>query len=128
MGTRPNVIPHDDIAWIAGGASQIGTDRPEIKVDGEGPVRKLRLKPYGIAKRVTTNREFARFVAETGYVTEAERIGWSFVFRGLQDLEEGSPSGELPWWNAVNGAAWKTPTGPGSDWQAYAGTPVSTGA
>ena len=27
-----------------------------------------------------TNRQFAAFVKATGYVTEAERFGWSFVF------------------------------------------------
>jgi formylglycine-generating enzyme required for sulfatase activity len=30
-----------------------------------------------------SNTEFAEFVAATGYVTEAERFGWSFVFGGL---------------------------------------------
>tara|TARA_R110000796_G_scaffold67892_7_gene155811 strand:- start:4520 stop:5389 length:870 start_codon:yes stop_codon:yes gene_type:complete len=123
MGTSA-IIPSEGIAWIAGGATHIGTDRPLIKADGEGPVRKLRIKPYGIAKWATTNGAFADFAADTGYVTDAERLGWSFMFRGLQDVDEGSPSRDLPWWNAVNGASWKAPTGPGSDWQGLASHPV----
>ena len=27
-----------------------------------------------------SNAEFAAFVSKTGYVTEAEKFGWSFVF------------------------------------------------
>lgn len=30
-----------------------------------------------------TNREFADFVKSTGYITEAERFTWSFVFEKL---------------------------------------------
>lgn len=108
-------IEEQNIAWIKGGVSHIGTDRPEIKGDGESPARKVRLKPYGIAKCATTNAEFAAFVDDTGYVTDAERLGWSFVFRGLLDQDAGPQPPDLPWWNAVNGASWRTPTGPVSD-------------
>jgi formylglycine-generating enzyme len=31
---------------------------------------------------VVTSAQFARFVTETAYVTEAEKFGWSFVFEG----------------------------------------------
>ena len=38
--------------------------------------------PFHIDEEVVTNAQFARFVIETEYVTEAEKFGWSFVFQG----------------------------------------------
>ena len=105
----------DKVAWIDGGVSHVGTDRPEIKTDGESPARKTRLKHFGMSKCATTNRDFARFVDETGYVTDAERLGWSYVFRGLLGNANTLQHRDLPWWAAVDDASWKTPFGPGID-------------
>jgi formylglycine-generating enzyme required for sulfatase activity len=59
----------------------MGTDDGQgFPRDGEGPVRKITLDPYLISPYATTNAEFSTFVGETGYETEAERFGWSFVF------------------------------------------------
>ncbi|MGD0365780.1 MAG: SUMF1/EgtB/PvdO family nonheme iron enzyme [Bryobacteraceae bacterium] len=49
--------------------------------DGEGPVRQVTLSTYYISKTAVTNDEFAEFVHATSYRTQAERFGWSFVFR-----------------------------------------------
>ena len=68
---------------FAGGPSHVGTRRPAIPQDGEGIVRKVRLKPFAVDAAPVTNARFAAFVAATGYVTEAERFGWGLVFRGL---------------------------------------------
>ena len=113
-----------DIAWFEGGRSHVGTSRPEIKSDGESPARKVTLKPFGIARCTTTFAEFAGFVEETGYVSDAEKFGWSFVFRGLLDREVGPRPPDLPWWNAMQGATWRAPLGPGSDWRDTADYPV----
>ena len=51
--------------------------------DGEGPVREVELSPFAIEAHAVTNRRFAEFVDATGYMTDAERYGWSFVFAGL---------------------------------------------
>lgn len=51
-----------------------------VSDDGEGPVRSVRLSPYLIDATAVTNRQFAAFVRDTGYVTDAERFGWPFVF------------------------------------------------
>lgn len=59
-----------------------------------------------------TNADFARFVAATGHVTQAERAGASAVFvatSGPVDLNDPSV-----WWHAVAGASWRAPEGPGS--------------
>ena len=42
----------------------------------------LHCRPFLIDEDVVTNAQFARFVAESEYVTEAEKFGWSFVFQG----------------------------------------------
>ena len=78
--------------------------------DGEGPVRKVELEAFYIDESSVTNAEFFRFVHTTGYKTEAEIYGWSFVFHSLipdhlidQPLQ--SPVG-TPWWKKVDGAYW----------------------
>lgn len=113
-------------ASFAGGRSHVGTDRPEIPQDGEGPVRPVRLKPFEIEVETVTNARFAAFVAETGYVTEAEWIGWSPVFRPLlADPESVAPSdGATPWWGSGEGACWYEPEGPGSSVAERADHPV----
>jgi formylglycine-generating enzyme required for sulfatase activity len=85
--------------------------------DGDGPVREVALQPFRIDPAVVTNADFAAFVKRTRHVTEAERIGWSFVFCQFLDPEfalraERVP--EAPWWVAVPGATWRSPEGPGS--------------
>ncbi|HVD34848.1 MAG TPA: SUMF1/EgtB/PvdO family nonheme iron enzyme, partial [Rubrobacter sp.] len=65
---------------LPGGTFLMGTDDGQgFREDGEGPVRKITLDPYLISPYATTNAEFSAFVEETGYATEAERFGWSFV-------------------------------------------------
>lgn len=101
---------------IPGGKAFIGTDRPELPVDGEAPLRTDRLQPFRMDAAAVTNDRFRAFVADTGYVTEAERLGDSFVFVKLLP-EDAGPSravAEAPWWRIVEGACWHAPLGPGS--------------
>ncbi|MFV0244693.1 MAG: formylglycine-generating enzyme family protein [Qingshengfaniella sp.] len=102
---------------FAGGPSHTGTHRPAIPADGEGLVRQLMLRPFAIEAETVTNARFAAFVAETGYVTDAERIGWSPVFRLLLPNPDAVPPSQsaVPWWVRVDGAVWFAPEGPGSD-------------
>lgn len=105
---------------IPGGKTFVGTKDPYFLVDEEGPPRPKTLKPFRMMETAVTNAQFAAFVEETGYKTEAERYGWSFVFfhhvadavpatRGVESLE---------WWRRVDGADWLRINGPGSeaDW------------
>ncbi|MEO0694342.1 MAG: SUMF1/EgtB/PvdO family nonheme iron enzyme, partial [Pseudomonadota bacterium] len=69
----------ENAVHIPGGQAIIGTNTPRIPNDGESPMRKTRLDGFLIGATTVTNAEFAAFVADTGYVTEAERFGWSFV-------------------------------------------------
>ena len=107
------------MAVLPGGEFLMGTeDAAGFPADGEGPVRRVRLKPFAIDRTAVTNARFAAFVQATGYRSEAERIGWSFVFHHfLTARARGKVMGsvaETPWWLAVKGAYWAKPEGPDS--------------
>ncbi|SFO90309.1 formylglycine-generating enzyme family protein [Salibacterium halotolerans] len=108
----------DKLQYIPGGEFLMGTDDEEgFKADGEGPVRKVTVSPYYIDAYTVTNREFSRFVEETGYRTESEEFGWSFVFYSFLPDNPGVKTQQLPaipWWYAVGEAYWYQPEGPGS--------------
>jgi formylglycine-generating enzyme required for sulfatase activity len=115
------VAPQPRDGWIelAGGTFRMGSEAAYAwPADGEGPVREVTLSPFGIAPAVVSNAEFAAFVDATGYVTEAERFGWSFVFAGLlsrrtaQRATQGAAA--APWWRVVERASWRHPEGPDS--------------
>lgn len=84
--------------------------------DGEGPVREITLTAFWIDSCAVSNAAFGRFVDGTGYRTQAERFGWSFVFGGLLPDEFPPTRGvaEAPWWRQVYGADWRHPEGPQS--------------
>lgn len=107
-----------DMVDLDGGRFLMGSDGGEARPDdGEGPVREVMLRPFRIDPTAVTNAQFASFVKRTGYVTEAERIGWSFVFWQFLDTEVRLACdrvSEAPWWVAVPGATWRSPEGPGS--------------
>jgi formylglycine-generating enzyme len=110
-----NTIPSRAVR-LPGGKSIVGTENPLIPVDGEGPRRTARLSPLAVDPFAVTNGWFAEFIAATNYVTEAERLGWSFVFHSFVRHDVG-PVRQLPaapWWCAVDGASWRAPEGPGS--------------
>ena len=102
---------------IPGGIGFLGTNSPIIPIDGESPLRKTNIKPFEIDTYAVTNGLFAKFINETGYVTDAERHGNSFVFVKL--LPNNSPPSQAvsaaPWWRVIEGAKWNEPLGPGSD-------------
>ena len=101
---------------IPGGRALVGTNHPIFPGDGEGPLRERTVAAFRMTPTAITNRQFTAFVDETGYRTEAERHGWSFVFSGAlvhSEQVEGRVA-ELPWWCAVQGADWHHPKGRGS--------------
>jgi formylglycine-generating enzyme required for sulfatase activity len=101
---------------IPGGSFDMGGDRTGM-LDGELPVHTVRLRPFAIDGYATSNREFSQFVEATSYRTDAERAGWSFVFRLLLPENFRPTRGVLraPWWRVVEGASWCRPEGPDSD-------------
>ena len=102
---------------IPGGAFWIGSeDAFAYAEDGEGPLREVEVSGLWMDRCAVTGPQFAAFVAESGYVTEAERFGWSFVFGGLLPDEFPPTQGvaQAPWWRKVEGADWRHPEGPHS--------------
>lgn len=101
-------------------------DRLAYPDDGEGPVRHVRLSSFRLDAFAVTNAEFDRFIDDSGYITEAERLGWSLVFAGLvpDSLASERGAGRAPWWRQVEGADWRHPEGPGSSIEARADHPV----
>ena len=102
---------------LDGGTFTMGTDDdvgfPE---DGEGPAREVTVDPFYVDKFAVTNAQFLAFVRETGYTTDSERFGWSFVFEDfVPDADADRCQRNVPgasWWAAVEGANWLHPEGP----------------
>jgi formylglycine-generating enzyme len=113
-----------DVVFIPGGSFRMGSDAhyPE-----EAPAHLVTVGDFWIDRTPVTNRQFRKFVNETGYVTVAEitpnaddypgalphmlKAG-SLVFTPPQasvDLRDWSQ-----WWNFKFGANWRRPYGPGS--------------
>ncbi len=99
----------------------VGTATPHIAVDGEGPLRSKTLAPFRIGTTAVTNQMFAEFIEDTGFVTEAERFGWSFVFWSdvPASIRETLAVHGVEWWRRVDGANWRDVCGPGTREQAW---------
>lgn len=79
-----------------------GTYRVGVLGHFRNPRRTIHLAGYDIADAETTNEEFARFVKATGYVTDAEKMGYGLVAR----------EGMIDWaWTETKGASWRAPFG-----------------
>src|SRR5262249_35710287 len=125
---RPGLI------WIAGGTFKMGSDRhyPE-----EAPAHSVTVEGFWIERHPVTNKQFSRFVHETGYVTLAERIPKAEDYPGATSdrLFAGSVVFQKPksrvdlgncynWWNYVKGANWRHPAGPRSTLKGKANHPA----
>lgn len=100
----------------------MGTDRPMIWADGEGPSRRVAItRAFLMDRYECAVADFEAFVDATGYVTESESFGWSFVFHlELDDaarrsvVRSGDTVKGVEWWLKVPGATWRAPVGPAS--------------
>jgi len=96
----------------------MGTDdKVGYATDFEGPVKKKTVKPFYIDDTAVTNEEFKAFIDATGYITDAEKFGWSFVLYQFLTEKQRNNAQQLknpPWWFAVKKAVWYQPEGPGS--------------
>lgn len=113
---QAGAAPRPATARIPGGQALIGTAKAQIADDGESPQRKQRIAPFRMGLTTITNAEFAAFIDDTGFVTEAERFGWSFVFWTEVPDSVGDTQAVLgaEWWRRVEGANWRDINGPGT--------------
>jgi formylglycine-generating enzyme required for sulfatase activity len=120
---RPTRTPFAPVG-LNGGKFRMGSDRhyPE-----EGPTHAVEIGPFTIDPHPTTNIDFTRFVAATGYRTVAERpldpaafpgvpadqlVPGSLVFRRTQGPVD--PRDFRQWSAWTDGASWQHPEGPHS--------------
>ena len=134
--TRISTGSTDGMVLVDAGTHFIGAEHDDgIAADGEGPVREVGLDTYWIDQAAVTNAQFAAFVEATGYATEAERLGWSFVFQGhlapkfLDRVRKGqvagaAPAPAAPWWIALPGVSWRKPHGEKSSIKSIMDHPV----
>jgi formylglycine-generating enzyme required for sulfatase activity len=122
------------MVWVPGGEFMMGCEDPRGRPHGgldpmadARPIHRVRVDGFWMDRVEVTNRQFARFVAATGYVTVAERTPTAAQFPDApaENLVAGStvftpppPSVQLythyQWWDYVKGANWRHPQGPGS--------------
>ncbi|XP_014214519.1 sulfatase-modifying factor 1-like [Copidosoma floridanum] len=96
----------------------IGSNNPSYVSNGEGPRRLVGLDRFYIDEYAVSNADFKKFVNTTGYVTEAEKKGYSIVHD-----EYLVPSAKKKiiqskvitlGYLTVRNATWRTPLGIGS--------------
>jgi len=107
----------EGMVLLDGGPFLMGSEDADcVTADGEGPIRQVRVDPFYMDRSSVTNESFAEFVKASGYVTEAERFGWSFVFQGhLKERPDATiHPPKLRWWCKIDGADWRHPEGPDS--------------
>ena len=81
--------------------------------DDEKPVHTVSLDAFWIDQTEVTNAMFQEFVQATGYQSEAEKRGSSWLF----DPKDNN-------WKDTNGADWQHPQGPDSNLSGLSGHPV----
>jgi formylglycine-generating enzyme required for sulfatase activity len=92
-----------NMVCLEGGSFFMGCESPLANPgDGEGPVRKVTLGRFAISRFAVTNEQFAEFAKKTRYLTSAEQLGWSFVFRSrAKESDRGAAPLGTPWWACV---------------------------
>lgn len=96
----------EDLVWVEGGETVIGN---EVQEDAQ-PLFHIEVAGFWIQKYEVTNARFLEFVKLTGYLTLAERNGFSYVFNPQVDTDSINLE-EAPWWHLEEGANWKHPEG-----------------
>jgi len=108
----PTGPPPPGMALVRGGTYTVGSNSGE---DDERPARRVTLDPFYVDVKETTNAEFARFVAATGY--EAEGAWRTYA----SDSRANHPVIAVTWNDAAAYATWagkRLPTE--AEWEAAA--------
>ena len=130
----PDSLKERALVWIEGGRFRMGSD---IHYPEERPARTVEVDGFWIESRPVTNRAFARFVAETGWVTSAEIAPKAEDYPGaLPEMLRPASLVFTPttgpvdlrhvqaWWRYMPGADWRRPLGPGSTIEGLEDHPV----
>jgi formylglycine-generating enzyme required for sulfatase activity len=126
----------EGMVWIPGGefsmgaADPMGDDHNDVGMDATDdsrPIHRTYVDGFWMDRTEVTNRQFAKFVKATGYVSVAEHTPRAKDFPGArpEKLVPGSvlfvpPHHAVPlddhlqWWTYMKGASWRHPLGPDS--------------
>ncbi len=125
----------EQMVWLAGGEFVMGNDNGHRDMDTgnahdypeERFEHRVSVPGFWMDRHEVTNRQFARFVEATGYVTLAERQpppewfppGYPIALMLPASAvfvmpENGAASVISDWWQLTPGANWRRPEGPGS--------------
>ena len=130
----PHAPHRPEMVWIPSGSFDMGSNDFYAE---EAPVRRVTVAGFWIDVRPVTNREFARFVMETNWITTAEIAPLAEDYPGAM-LERLVPSSLVftptkrpvdlrdpgQWWRYVAGADWRHPYGPDSNLEGLLDHPV----
>lgn len=96
--------------WIEGGTFRMGH---EGTADAS-PLLEQKITGFWMQRYEVTNAQFDLFCRQTGYMTQAEKTGGSYVF--VMDASPDSLSiPGTPWWRFTEGADWRHPQGKNSN-------------
>jgi sulfatase modifying factor 1 len=127
--TPPGPAP-EGMVWIPGGEFYMGSDIKnefgQLVFEDAAELHLVYVDGFWMDKHEVTNEQYARFVAATGYVTDAEKRPdpkefpdaplkdlkpFSIVFKKPGPNDEVDLRDHLSWWDRKYGASWKHPEG-----------------
>src|SRR5438552_3521221 len=102
---RRETVSTNGMRLLSGGAFLMGSE-------SDPPVHEVELAPFYIDTACVTNEKFNEFANATRYRTEAERLGWAFVFVGHLTPAQQAKHVRLrvqgrEWWCRIDGANWR---------------------
>lgn len=105
-----------DMVLIEGNTFEMGTNKPVFETDHESPLRNVTVNSFYLDKYEVSNQKFYDFIKETGYKTEAEVFGDSFLIAMAlpeedRDKYQDIRAVEAPWWIKMKKVTWKHPEG-----------------
>ena len=140
---NPNEPPGpapEGMVWIPGGEFYMGVDPltfpSEQDISDAADIHLVYVDGFWMDKSEVTNEQFAKFVAATGYVTEAEKQPTKEQFPDVPAdklkpfsivFKKPAPGVKVQreeWWDISYGANWKQPEGPGSSIKGRENYPV----
>jgi formylglycine-generating enzyme required for sulfatase activity len=72
-----------EMVWVEGGTFMMGSNEGE---EDEKPVHEVNLKGFYMGKYEVTRGQFRKFVEATKYLTDAENLGWAWMWSKEDNL------------------------------------------